>query len=103
MSKFDSDRNKFTSYKSNMITLHRHKNDKQAAKIEEKLQDLVLAYRVEEVKDQQSVSFIVDSGRKIQGEEELETWFRELESELNWQRSLSGDGCYIHPDTGEIC
>lgn len=86
-----------------MITLYRHKDDKQAEKIEEKLQDLVLAYRIEEVNDQQTEPFIEDSGKRIQGEEELETWFRDLEGELNWQRSLSGDGCYIHPDSGRIC
>lgn len=87
-----------------MITLYRHKKeDKQAAKIEEKLQDLVLAYRVEEIKDQQTEPFIEDGGNRIQGEEQLETWFRELESELNWQRSLSGDGCYIDPDSGKVC
>lgn len=86
-----------------MITLHRHKDDKQAEKIEEKLQDLVLAYRVEEIENDQIKPFIKDSGRKIQGEEELERWFRELESELSWQRSISGDGCYIHPDTGKVC
>ena len=86
-----------------MITLYRHKDDQQAAKIEEKLQDLVLAYRVEEMDDEQSESFIEDSGKEIRGEEEIESWFRQLESELNWQRSLSGDGCYIHPETGEVC
>lgn len=86
-----------------MITLYRHKDDKEAAKIEEKLQDLVLAYRVENVDDPQKEPFIEDGGKKIESEEELEKWFRELESELNWQRSISGDGCYIHPDTGKVC
>jgi hypothetical protein len=86
-----------------MITLYRHKDDKQAANIEEKLQDLVLAYRVEEIDDQESEPFIVDGGEKIQGEEELENWFRELKGELDWQRSITGDGCYIHPDSGKVC
>lgn len=86
-----------------MITLHRHKDNEQAAKIEEKLQDLVLAYQVEKIDDQESEPFIVDGGGKIQGEEELEVWFRELESELKWQRSITGDGCYIHPHSGKIC
>lgn len=71
--------------------------------IEEKLKDLVLAYRVEEVKGSQTEPFIEDGGKKVQGEEQLKTWFRELENELSWQRSLSGDGCYIHPDSGKIC
>ena len=51
-----------------MITLHRHKDNEQAAKIEEKLQDLVLAYQVEKIDDQESEPFIVDGGGKIQGE-----------------------------------
>ncbi len=86
-----------------MITLHRRKDDHQAAKIEEKLQDLVLAYQVEEIQDDHSDFFIKDGGKKIYGKEEIETWFRELEAELNWQRSISGDGCYIHPENGEVC
>lgn len=85
-----------------MITLHRHKDDKQAAEIEEKLQDLVLAYRVEEMFDDQKEPFIEDGGKRVQGED-LQQWFRELESELNWQRSLTGDGCYIDPDSGKVC
>lgn len=86
-----------------MITLYRHKDDNEAANIEEKLQDLVLAYRVEEIDDQESGPFIVDGWEKIQGEEELEAWFRELKGELDWQRSITGDGCYIHPDSGKVC
>ncbi|MCG2588523.1 hypothetical protein [Rhodohalobacter sulfatireducens] len=86
-----------------MITLHRHKDDQQAAKIEEKLQDLVLAYQVEEIEGEISDLFIEDGGEKIQGKEEIETWFRKLEGELKWQRSISGDGCYINPETGNVC
>lgn len=86
-----------------MITLYRKKNDEQAAKIEERLKDLVLAYRVEEVEDHQIEPFIKEGSKKIQGEEQLEKWFRELETELNWQRSISGDSCYISPDSGKIC
>lgn len=86
-----------------MITLYRQKDDQQAAKIEEKLQDLVLAYQVEEIEGEKSDLFIEDGGEKIQGKEEIETWFRELEGELKWQRSISGDGCYINPETGNVC
>lgn len=86
-----------------MITLHRHNTDSKAEKIEQKFKDLVLAYHVETLPEDESGPFIVDSGKRIEGEDELETWFRKLESELNWQRSLSGDGCYIHPESGEIC
>lgn len=86
-----------------MITLYRQKNDEKAEKIEQRLQDLVLAYRVKELTDGQHEPYIEESGKKIKATEEIETWFRELESELNWQRSLSGDGCYIDPFTGEVC
>lgn len=86
-----------------MITLHKHKDDQQAAKIEEKLQDLVLAYRVEEIEGEKSDLFIEDGGEKFRGKEEIETWFQDLEVELEWQRSISGDSCYIHPETGDVC
>jgi len=86
-----------------MITLHRKKNDKRADEIEQKLKDLVVAYRVEDLDNEQEDLFIKESGKRIKEKQELEEWFRELEGELKWQRSISGDGCYIHPESGKVC
>lgn len=88
-----------------MITLVRRKNDPASDELEQKLTDLVLAYKSEDA-DPGSTStlpYIKENGKIISGKENIETWLQELEKELSWQRSLSGDGCYIDPDTGETC
>lgn len=85
-----------------MIILHRRRKDPEADKIEEKLDDLVLAYQVE-TNPNYTDMFIEDGDQKIKDSEKIESWFQKLESELKWQRSLSGDACFMDPDTGEIC
>lgn len=85
-----------------MITLHRKKQDAEADQIEERFKDLILAYRVEYDNELDS-PFIRESDVKISPGEEMENWFLQLESELSWQRSLSGDGCFIDPNNGNIC
>lgn len=86
-----------------MITLHRHKTDPKAEEIVQKFKDLVLAYRVETLSEDESGPFIVDGDQKIEGEKKIGSWLRELEGDLEFQRSLTGDGCYIDPRSGEIC
>jgi len=90
-----------------MIELHRTKIDQIADEIEQKLDDLVVAYRSEfhdESKKQPApMPFIKESGKIIHGSNNITEYLTELEKELNWQRSLSGDGCYIDPDSGNIC
>ncbi|PWN06145.1 hypothetical protein [Rhodohalobacter mucosus] len=85
-----------------MITLHRKSSDDRADRIEERLRDLVLAYRT--VTDESAdPCFITEGDRKILPGEDMEEWFRNLAGELEWSRSLSGDGCYIDPDSGDVC
>lgn len=86
-----------------MITLHRHKTDSKAEEIEQKFRDLVLAYRVKTISEEESGPYIIDGNQKIENDAEMESWFQQLERELQWQRSLSGDGCYIDPETGGVC
>lgn len=85
-----------------MITLHRTSSDSRAHQIEERLQNLVLAYRT--VTDESAgPCFIRDGDRKILPGEEMEKWFRELSGELEWSRSLSGDACFLDPESGDVC
>lgn len=86
-----------------MITLYRNESDSAADRIEEKLQDLVLSYHSKKLSPDEQQLYIDDGGNKIIGDENIEKWFIQLQSELKWQRSLSGDGCYIDPETGETC
>lgn len=85
-----------------MITLYRGIDDIQADKIGQRLDDLVLAYRTE-VTERHNTPFIKDGDSVIRGDKQIEAWLLDLEKELIWQRSLSGDGCYVDPSSGEVC
>ena len=87
-----------------MITLKKKKNHDFGEELESKLKSLVIAFKTEEIDENSNDElFIVDGGKKISGKEELEMWLRQLESELKWTRSLSGDACFIDSKTGETC
>lgn len=87
-----------------MITLHMHPNQKESVKLEEKLQDLVISYKKVVHEDpHKGLPFVEEDGKRYRSEEEIKEWVSMLEKDLNWQRSISGDGCYIDPEDGKIC
>lgn len=85
-----------------MIKLIRKTDDPKADEIESRFDDLILSYKTETAAGD-SLLKIIDGDSVITGDEEIESWLRELEDELSWQRSLSGDGCYIDPESGKVC
>lgn len=86
-----------------MIILHKVKNDPASEELEERLNDLILAYKTELHEPGADGPAIEEGDTIIRDKTKLEKWIQNLEKELKWQRSLSGDGCYIDPETGEIC
>ncbi|MGN8225280.1 hypothetical protein [Gracilimonas sp. BCB1] len=89
-----------------MIILHRKREGKASDQLEEQLNSLVISYKkvsYEKEEEQKNLPFIEEDGREFHTDEEISGWLRELESELSWQRSLSGDGCYVDPGTGKVC
>jgi hypothetical protein len=90
-----------------MIELHRIPEDSYADEIEDRFKKLVIAYRTVQYDPTQisklPLPHILESGKVISGNKQIESYLIELEKELQWQRSLSGDGCYIDPDSGEVC
>lgn len=89
-----------------MITLIRKSDDTKADEIESRFQELILAYKTEICENgpnEEQLPTIRDGESVISGEEEIDEWLRELEEDLTWQRSLSGDGCYIDPKSGDVC
>ncbi len=89
-----------------MIKLHRKRKGAASDRLEEQLKSLVISFKkvyYEEEDEQKKLPYIEEDGEEFHTEEEIEVWMRELEKQLNWQRSLSGDGCYINPKNGEIC
>jgi hypothetical protein len=85
-----------------MIKLIRNTDDTKSDDIESRFGDLVLSYKTE-ISDDDNLPKIQDGESVISGDKQIESWLRELEDELIWQRSLSGDGCYINPKSGKIC
>lgn len=89
-----------------MIKLYRSSDDAKADEIENRFNDLVLSYEAV-ISDYESgdlkLPSIQDGDRIVSGDQEIEQWLRELEADLKWERSLSGDGCYIDPNSGKVC
>lgn len=87
-----------------MIILHAVASDERSKELEVRLQDLVVAFKkVEHDSEEINRAYIEEDGKSYQTPEALEKWFEQLTKELNWQRSLSGDGCYVDPDSNKIC
>jgi hypothetical protein len=92
-----------------MIELFRRAGSAQGAAIQEKLRELVVAHRIVTVDtDQPSplngtpLPAIVDDGRVISGQAELEAYLGELGKEVERWRRFQMDACYID-DNGETC
>jgi len=90
-----------------MIEFHRLQKDELSDEISTMLQDMVVAYRTKTYSDSPSSSCSLPHIREgkniISGEEELREYLHNLDRELHQQRSITGDGCYLDPETGEVC
>ena len=94
-----------------MIILHRKPDDPFAAEVERVLKDLVVAYKTREYDEGASkettpeyeLPFIQENGTLVTGRERIKKYLDELSEELRQQRMVTGDGCYIDPETGKIC
>jgi len=75
------------------------------------MDEMVLAYRTvtedktikQELPADIKLPVIKENGTIVNGKEKIERYLLELESELNYSRSVSGDGCYYDPDSGKLC
>lgn len=85
-----------------MITLHRKEDDAKADQIEERFKELVISYNTVEI-DDADVTHIREDEKVLQSEEEINEWLFELQQELNRERSITADACYIDPVTGKTC
>jgi hypothetical protein len=85
-----------------MITLYRKEDDAKADQIEERFKELVISYKIVEIDDPDE-THIRDGEKVVQSEEEINDWLFELQQELNRERSITADACYIDPVTGEVC
>ncbi len=110
-----------------MIELHKLHNDRRSDEIEERLREMVVAFRVHtwpanparsansqgsKIGDQTEnnptppnapLPCIREGDAVISSEEELVKYLDELEYFMNIQKSISSDACFIDPRTGKIC
>ena len=90
-----------------MILLYRNKKDAFADKIASRLEDLVVAHKTVIADNDNSTShslpYLKEGDTIIDEKDQIQTFLDELSSELNQQRSISGDACYIDPETGTVC
>jgi len=87
-----------------MITLYKKPNGQFGNEVDQRLDDLIITYEMKELsEDAEAEVVIIESEKKIKGKQAIENWLNQFEKELRWQRSLTGDACYLDPDTGETC
>lgn len=94
-----------------MIILHRKPDDPFAAEIERVLEELVVAHKTRNYEEdasndapaQYELPFIQENGTLVTGRERIKKYLDELSAELRQQRMVTGDGCYIDPETGKVC
>lgn len=85
-----------------MLTLYHKPGNAESERVKNKLEALCLAFKLE-LTDTEQVPRLSDSSVEVKGQSEIASYLEQLEKELNFQRSLSGDGCYIDPESGDVC
>jgi hypothetical protein len=86
-----------------MIILH-VSTEEPEPDLEDELKDLVIQYQKEfHHKHDKALPIIEEDGAFYTSAAEIKKWLEQLKKELNWSRSLSGDGCFIDPENGNVC
>lgn len=90
-----------------MIELHRPKNDTYSDRIEETLEELVVAHKIhrhpENQEEDRRLPYIKEGDRIVEGKDNLDEYLDRLTNEIRRQRLITSDACYIDPETGEVC
>ena len=94
-----------------MIELHCIPDDPFSNELKEWLNDLVVAHKVLEYSDRDlkaarpeyDLPYIRENGTIVTGHEKIRQFMKQLSIEIGQQRMVTGDGCYIDPETGEVC
>ncbi len=92
-----------------MLELHRPHNDPGSDEIEDRLKEMVAAYRVFKYSVKPSkksgapLPHLREGDKIISGREDTDRYLNELERFMRVQHTYSADACYIDPETGEIC
>jgi len=90
-----------------VIKLYRNREDTFADKIAEQLENLAVAYKIYITDhcnpDEEKLPYLKEGNKTVSKNKEIEKFLYDLSLDLKDQRSVTGDSCYIDPETGEIC
>ncbi len=85
-----------------MIVLYRAAGCPRADRVQEQLEDLVVAHRVVVLPEIEGLPAIEDGRQRVSGRQPLEEYLGRLEKTVaDWNR-FQGDACYLDDD-GEVC
>jgi hypothetical protein len=85
-----------------MIVLYRAQRSPRADRIEERLRELAVGYRVEILGSEAADRPVIWDQRRIEGETALVRYFEELERFVAEWRKFESDACYLEDD-GTVC
>ncbi len=85
-----------------MIVLYRAEHSPAADRIEDRLRDLVVRYRVELTGGESADRPAIWDQRRIEGEAALARYLDELEQFVAEWRKFESDACYLEDD-GTVC
>jgi len=84
-----------------MLYLLKKDNDNLGERIKAMLDELCVRYKLRSTEE--SASYLKDNDQKIEGEKTIYKFLASLRKNLEWERAISADACYIDPETGELC
>jgi hypothetical protein len=95
-----------------MFKFYRKQSNQFADWVEEKLNEMVVAHKLIDMNGnnplpegitQEDLPALSDGYKTWLSESEIKKFLRELDQDLSFSRSLSGDACYIDPDNPDQC
>lgn len=84
-----------------MLYLVKAHKDPVGERLEKKLKDECLAFRV--LDSDIGESYLRENNQVIKGEAAIDAFLVKYVSDAEYARSISADACYRDPDSGEIC
>ncbi len=85
-----------------MLTFYRQENHQYREIIEQRMKELVIAHRIVPLHGEEE-PYLDENGHLFKGLEDMVDFLNDLQRELDIQRSISADACYVDEETGEIC
>lgn len=84
-----------------MICLYKSHSDALGQEISDQLTGMCAAHKV--ISTDKSESYLMEGAHVISGRKNILDFLAEYKTILERDRSVSGDGCYLDPVSGQVC